>query len=174
MAQTQNLGIYQLPNGNWGYRFTRTVDGKRVNRKGSKDENGKPFTTQRAALQAKAIAELRFDAEQKQKPKRRMTFGEVYAEYCEQGRGGRAYTTIRKQDSLWRNHLEEKFGSRFIDDISVAEVNDYLTQLYYVEGRAYRYVEGFLKMFYLIFGQAYSRNYLDVDTYNKLCVNKAR
>ena len=27
-------------------------------------------------------------------------------------------------------------------------------------------------MFYLIFGQAYSRNYLNVDTYNKLCVNK--
>ena len=27
-------------------------------------------------------------------------------------------------------------------------------------------------MFYLIFGQAYSRNYLDVDTYNKMCVNK--
>jgi len=172
MAQTQNLGIYQLPNGNWGYRFTRTVDGKRVNRKGSKDEAGNPFKTQRAALQAKAIAEMRFEAEQNQKPKRRMTFGEVYAEYCELGRGSKAYTTIRKQDSLWRNHLEEKFGSRFIDSISVAEVNDYLTQLYYVEGRSYRYVEGFLKMFYLIFGQAYSRNYLDVDTYNKLCVNK--
>lgn len=45
-------------------------------------------------------------------------------------------------------------------------------ELYYTEGRAFRYVEGFLKMFYLIFGQAYSRNYLDVDTYNKLCVNK--
>ena len=28
-------------------------------------------------------------------------------------------------------------------------------------------------MFYLFFGQAYSRNYLDVDTYNKLCVNKS-
>lgn len=27
-------------------------------------------------------------------------------------------------------------------------------------------------MFYLIFGQAYSRNYIDVDLYNKLCVNK--
>ena len=44
--------------------------------------------------------------------------------------------------------------------------------LYYNEGRAYKYVEGFLKMFYLIFGQAYSRNYLDVDVYNKLCINK--
>ena len=38
---------------------------------------------------------------------------------------------------------------------------------------AYKYVESFLKMFYLIFGQAYSRDYLDVDTYNKLCLNKS-
>ena len=28
--------------------------------------------------------------------------------------------------------------------------------------------ENFLKMFYLIFGQAYSRNYLSVDDYNRL------
>ena len=62
--------------------------------------------------------------------------------------------------------------ARFIDEISVAEIQDYLSFLYYSEGRAYRYVEAFLKMFYLIFGQAYSRNYLDVDTYNKLCINK--
>ena len=41
-----------------------------------------------------------------------------------------------------------------------------------VDNRAFRYVESFMKMFYLIFGQAYSRNYLDVDTYNNLCVNK--
>ena len=27
-------------------------------------------------------------------------------------------------------------------------------------------------LFYLIFGQAYSRNFLSVDAYNKLCVNK--
>ena len=62
MAQTQNLGISQLPNGNWCYRFTRTVNGKRVNRKGSKDEAGNPLKTKRAAAQAKAIAEMRFDA----------------------------------------------------------------------------------------------------------------
>lgn len=172
MTQTQNLGISQLPNGNWCYRFTRTVDGRRINRKGSKDEAGNPLKTKRAAAQAKAIAEMRFDASLNQKTERRMTFGEVYAEYCEQGRSGKAYSTIKKQESLWRNHLEEKFGSRFVDDISVAEVNDYLSFLYYTEGRAYKYVEGFLKMFYLIFGQAYSRNYLSVDAYNKLCVNK--
>lgn len=172
MTKTKNFGISQLPNGNWCYRFTRTVDGKRVNRKSSKDEAGNPLKTQREAIQAKTIAEMRFDASLLQKPAQRMTFGAVYAEYCEHGRSGKAYSTIRKQDSLWRNHLEEKFALRYVDGISAAEVNDYLSFLYYTEGRAYRYVEGFLKMFYLVFGQAYSRNYLAVDAYNKLCVNK--
>lgn len=74
--------------------------------------------------------------------------------------------------SLWKNHLSKKFGERFIDSISVSEVKDYLNMLYYKENRAYRYVESFLKMFYLLFGQAYSRNYLDVDIYNTFCVNK--
>ena len=39
-------------------------------------------------------------------------------------------------------------------------------------GFSFRYTEGFLKMFYLILGQATSRDCLDVDCYNKLCVNK--
>ena len=49
---------------------------------------------------------------------------------------------------------------------------DYLSELYYIDGLSLSYVESFLKMFYLIFGQAYSRNSLDVDTYNKLCLNE--
>jgi integrase len=172
MSKSQNYGISQLPNGNWCYRFTRTVDGKRVNRKGTKDEAGNLLKTKRAAEQAKSIAEMRFEASLYHKPERRMTFGEVYAEYCERGRSGKAYSTIKKQDSLWNNHLKEQFGGRYVDDIAVAEVNDYLSFLYYTEGRAYKYVESFLKMFYLVFGQAYSRNYLSTDAYNKLCINK--
>ena len=96
----------------------------------------------------------------------------MFAEYCENGRHGKAFGTTRKQDSLWKNHIAKKFGDRYVDDINVSEVHDYLSLLYHQEDRAYTYVEAFLKMFYLIFGQAYSRNYLDVDTYNMLCVNK--
>ena len=33
-------------------------------------------------------------------------------------------------------------------------------------------MESFLKMFYLIFGQAYSRDYMSQQAYNKMCVNK--
>ena len=134
---------------------------------------GKPFKTDKAAYRARETALVKEKECRTHKPKMaRMTFQEVYQEYCEKGRSGKAYTTIRKQDSLWTNHIAARFGKRFIDEVTVAEINDYLEELYYTEGRAYRYVEGFLKMFYLIFGQAYSRNYLVVDEYNKLCVNK--
>lgn len=128
--------------------------------------------SQKAAIRARQLAMMDFEAKLNQPPKRHMTMQEVYEEYQQKGQLGKAYTTIRKQDSLWNNYLREKFGKRFIDGISVAEINDYLADLYYNEGRSYRYVESFLKMFYLIFGQAYSRDYLDVVTYNKLCVNK--
>ena len=97
---------------------------------------------------------------------------EVFEEYCEVGRKEKAYTTKRKQDSLWRNYILDRFGDRYVDEITVAEVNDYLAELYSDYGLAYGYVEAFLKQFYLIFGQAYSRDYLDTDTYNKLCVLK--
>lgn len=107
-----------------------------------------------------------------QKEITRKTVKEVFEEYCEYGRSGKAYTTIKKQDSLWKNHIKDRFGSRYVDDISVAEINDYLAELYYEDNMAYSYTQSFLKMFYLIFGQAYSRDYLSIDKYNKLCVNK--
>lgn len=165
------VGVYQLSSGNWGYRITWNENGKKVNRKGSKDNMGNPLLSakQAAAARTQAMAARKT---KKTKPTVRKTFSDVFNEYCENGRKGKAYQTIRKQDSLWKNHLKERYGNRYIDEVSVAEINDYLALLYYEEDRAYKYVESFLKMFYLIFGQAYSRNYLDVDTYNKLCVNK--
>lgn len=173
MAKSNDTGIYQLPNGRWAYRYIITTNGKRKEVRKAKDEFGKPFTNKKQAIAARksAIKKERTPRALNESLPRK-TVAEVYQEYCEQGRSGKAYNTIRKQDSLWKNHLSKKFGNRFLDEISVAEINDYLDFLYYTEGRAYRYVEAFLKMFYLIFGQAYSRNYLDVDSYNKLCVNK--
>ena len=172
MAEHFNLGVYQLDNGNWAWRFTKTVNGKRINRKGTKDFEGNVLRSQKAAIRARECAMLDFEARINAKPCKHMTMQDVYEEYSEHGMKGKAYSTIRKQNSVWKNHISKKFGARFIDDISVGEVNDYLAELYYVEGRAYAYVEGFLKIFYLLFGQAYSHNYINTETYNKLCVNK--
>ena len=172
MGKQNDAGVFQLESGLWAFRYTFTRDGKRISKQGSKDESGCPLKTKRAAIKARQMAVDNEQNARKPKPTVRKTVAEVYQEYCEKGRSGKAYNTIRKQESLWVNHLCAAFGKRYIDEISAAEVVDYLTELYYNRGLSYRYVESFLKMFYLIFGQAYSRNYLAVDNYNKLCTNK--
>ena len=131
-------GVYQVRNGLWGYRFSIVVDGRRVSRKKTTDQDGNQLKTQRQALKARelAIQEVQTDAKRQRKISRR-TFEDVYREYCDNGRNGKAYTTMKKQDSLWRNHLGRRFGKRFVDDISVAEVNDYLSELYFVDGYSF-------------------------------------
>ncbi len=172
-TKKKETGVYQKENGLWEYRFTVIVDGKKIARKKSTDALGNKLKTKKEAVKAReeALLAVRTERAVKKEVSRR-TIKEVYEEYCEKGRKDRAYQTIRKQDSLWRNHLADRFGQRFVDEVSVAEINDYLGELYFGRGLSYQYTESFLKMFYLIFGQAYSRNYLDVDSYNKLCVNK--
>ena len=176
MKKANDVGVFQLPDGFWGYRFKVMVNGKSVEKKRLTDDNGMKFKNKTAAAKARKLAiHLAENGPQEPTepaPPDRKTVNEIYAEYCEKGRTDKAYGTIRKQDSLWNIHLKSAFGSRYIDEISVAEVKDYLSHLYYEDDLAYRYVESFLKMFYLIFGQAYSRGYLPVDVYNKLCVNK--
>ncbi len=175
MSETGFAGVYQLDNGFYGYRYAIVINGKRKEAKKVRNDLGKPFKTAKQAAKAREIAIVQEQSKALLPQKAKVagkTVEEVYAEYCEKGRSGKAYSTIKKQDSLWNNHLKERFGKRYIDDITVAEIQDYLEELYYVDNRAYSYTESFLKMFYLIFGQAYSRNYIEVDSYNKLCINK--
>lgn len=172
MAKQNDVGVFQLDNGKWAFRYTFTKNGKRSSRRSCKDEFGNPLNTKRAAIKARKCAVEAETLNQPLKPIIHKTVAEVFKEYREKGCSGKAYQTIKKQDSLWKNHIRDKFGKKYVDSITVAEVNDYLTQLYYVDGYAYKYTESFLKMFYLILGQAYSRNYLSIDTYSKLCINK--
>jgi len=172
MAKKNDTGVYQLKNKNWSFRYAIVVDGKRKEVRKAKDEFGNVLKTKTEAIRARNKALEQEREGKKPAPRVRKTIKEVYAEFCENGRTDRAYTTKLKQDSLWENHLKGRFGKQFVDEISVAEVNDYLSELYYLEGYSYQYTESFLKFFYLLFGQAYSRDYLNVDAYNKLCVNK--
>lgn len=173
MSAQNSAGVFKRKDGYWEYRFAVVINGKTVARHKSTDENGNKLMTKREAIRArdKAIVAARSERTIKPPPARR-TVKEVFEEFRSEGRKDRAYQTKRKQDSLWENHLCERFGKKYVDEISSAEVIDYLSKLYYDDHYSFMYVESFLKMFYLIFGQAYSRNYLDVDSYNKLCVNK--
>ena len=117
MAKMDDTGVYQLKGGNWAYRYTITENGRKKDVRKAKDDNGNPFNTKREAIKARLIAIGREQEGNKPKPKDRKTIAEVYAEYCESGRESKAYTTIRKQESLWENHLCARFGKRYVDDI---------------------------------------------------------
>ena len=135
MSKGKDVGVFQLENGNWEFRYVVIVDGKTVSSRKRTDEFGNKLKTKRQAIKAREAALNNLAAaEERKKTVVRKTFEEVFNEYCEKGRSDRAYMTVRKQDSLWRIHLKDRFGSRFIDEISVAEVNDYLAELYYKDG----------------------------------------
>lgn len=173
MPKLDDTGVYQLNNGYWGFRYAIIVNNQRKERKRNVDENGNPYKTKTSAVKArKEMIEKERNSALNSKPITRITVEQIYNEYCETGRASKAYGTIIKQDSLWKNHIKKRYGNRYVDDISCAEICDYLSELYYTDNRAYSYTESFLKMFYLIFGQAYSRNYLNAEQYDKLCKNK--
>ena len=140
MAKREAGSVFQKEDGYWGYRFIVTINGKRIERRGSFDECGNKFRTKHEAYVARelAIVSLRTEKNTKPKPVRRKV-KEVFEEYSATGRKDRAYRTIQKQDSLWENHLRDRFGSRYVDEISSADVIDYLSELYYVDHYAFKY-----------------------------------
>ena len=163
-------GVFQTDDGNFGYRFVVTVNGHQKTRKKVKDENGNPFKTKIQAANARAVDIERTKAGVIDKPVSfpKATVSKVYADYRKNGTTGKAYTTLLKQDSLWENHIKEKFGRRIISKITAAEINDFLSDLYYKEGYSYGYVESFIKFFYLLYGQAFTRGYISADLYARM------
>ena len=152
----------------WGFRIVR--DGKDYRRKG--------FKTKTEAKQARNALELELNNEIENKESVEIpTLLEVYKHYVSHGSAEKREATLKKQDSMWVNHINAVFGSRLVDSIKSGEVNNFLGQLYirgseyngYANGYAYGYVEGFLKFFYLLFGYSRRMDWINREAYNALC-----
>ena len=149
----KDIGVFQLDNGYWAFRIVTEINGKTINIKRRKGIDGIRFKTKTQATKARQEELIRLKNTSPLPKIERKTYSEVFYEYCEKGRLDKAFGTIRKQDSLWKNHIKDLFGDRYVDEVSVAEINDYLSTLYYTDGYAYSYVESFLKVFYLILAE---------------------
>ena len=132
MAKQNDTGVYQKSNGYWEYRFRQKVNGKMVTHKKTTDAQGNKLKTKKEAVAAReeALVAARASSIDAVPALTRRTVKQVFEEFCEHGRKDRAYQTIRKQDSLWENHLCPRFGKQYVDQITTAEVNDYLSELY--------------------------------------------
>ena len=172
MAKNSDVGLKQLPNGNWSCRIFKKINGVQIDTTCRVDERtGEPFTTKTQARNYREykIAMLRNPDNRKTQTKE-VKFSQVWKDYLESDSKGKAPSTVRKHTSLWDNHVKQAFGDRYISGenaVSVQEINNYLRDLYLGTDLTYAYIEGFLRLFYLIYGLAYRRNYIDLETLNK-------
>ena len=173
--------FYDKRGHSWGYRIAR--DGKDIRKQG--------FATKTEAKEAriKALAESQEAVSKRTDEDTSVTMEEIYTHYRDFGSTDKREATLRKQDSLWNNHIKDKFGHRPLISISVGELSQFLSDLYEYgsnhnnprkkelqkdeyEGYAYSYVEGFLKLFYLIYGYARKQFWISRDTYCLMCEDK--
>lgn len=180
MEKTNYTGVYKLDDNRYCYRLNINKKGLKIDTTCRLDENGKPFTTKTAARDAYNKARTEVLQLGKLENKHEYKLEEIYELYLKKGATEKAHATVQKQKSMWENHIGPRFGSRYIKSISVGELNDYLAELYidgddfneHKEGYAYKYVEGFLKFFYLLFGYAYRYDAYDTEHYTKYFVEK--
>jgi len=176
-----NTGIKKLPNGNYEVRIVINRKDLKVNTIRRSDDDGNPFKTQKEARDFRDafIIRAKEHKEEKEVQVRDCTLRDVYEKYMSDGTASKAPATIRKQQSMWENHISRAFGSRLISEITLSDLNNYLEKLYtygdgYTENPnySYKYVEGFLKFFYLLFGRAYADDYLSTERYTKMFLDK--
>lgn len=181
MKKTKTAGVYQLDNGHFCYRLMIDRKNMKIDTTCRRDEKGNPFKTRLAASRALERKRNEVLNNQNNQKKKRKTFAEVYDLYLKNNAKSKANATIEKQKSMWNNHIEKEFGNKYIDDVSIGEINDYLNKLYafgddynnYKNAYSYQYVEGFLKFFYLLINYAYSYDAIDCEKYTKMIINKA-
>ena len=158
----------------WSYRIKMTLpNGEKIDTTCRRNADGLRFKTAEEAYRAKLeherqLKQGKIEANRNNKT----TLANVYEHYMSSAEAkGKAASTIAKQDSMWRQHISDRFGQCNVDEITLTDLQNYLEELYQ-SGYAYKYVEGFLKFFYLLFGYAYRLDLVNYERYLKMFVDK--
>ncbi|MBE6700390.1 MAG: site-specific integrase [Ruminococcaceae bacterium] len=98
---------------------------------------------------------------------KKITFTEVYTEFIEnEAPATRAYATIVRYKSLYKNHYAERFGSFYMYQINANMISDFLN-----EKRTYlseEFVKGLYKFLKVLFGYAHKRQYIKKDIFREI------
>lgn len=156
----KDTGITQLKNGNWQYRIKiKLPNGTQIDTTCRLDEDGEPFRTKTAAVNARMAKLVAIKTDKQLQTKKSCTFNEVWAYYKKNDALGQAPSTQIKHDSVWRNHFAAEFGHRDMNSVTISEIDNFLIRKYNTpnakgEYLSYAYLESFIKLFYLLYGIA--------------------
>lgn len=89
---------------------------------------------------------------------KKITFQEVYTEFIEnEAPATRAYATIVRYKSLYRNHFANRFDSFYMYQIGANSIDDFINEK--MTKYSEEYVKGLYKFLKVLFGYAYKRKY---------------
>lgn len=146
----------------WSYRIDfGKLDGKR-----KQIEKG-GYKTKKEADKALADALYQINNFGEFVENQKITFSEVYDEFiATEAQATRAYATIKRYNSLYRNHYKEIFGGLFVYQISVNKVNEFFNEkrLKYSD----EYVKGLYKTLKVIISFAYKKKYVKKNIFDEV------
>lgn len=174
MAKINDTGLYQNKNGTWYYRIKMAADakGNPVDVKKSRDDNGQPFKTKSACKLArdKKLAEIQNKGIEK-RDNYPLTLQDMWDVFLAKEAAKKAKSTVAKHSSIWKNYIKDRYGKKKLKDISVSNMEAILVEMYN-SGLQYSYVEGVLKVFYLLYGIAYREHAIDPALYTRMFLEK--
>ena len=98
---------------------------------------------------------------------KKITFQEVYKEFIEtEAPATRAYATIVRYKSLYKNHFADRFDSFYMYQITANSINDFINEK--MTKYSEEYVKGLYKLLKVLFGYAYKRKYTKKDIFEEV------
>ena len=119
------------------------------------------FNTQAEARQARAnlLAEYNENPQTALKSQKKMTVEQVYDEFMyKQVTKDREWSTVRGYESIYRAQIQPKWGNRYINTITSAELTDYLFSL--APNYSQHYIKGIHTFLFSIWKYAEDRLYI--------------
>ena len=146
----------------WSYRIELgVVDGKRS----QVEKSG--FKTRKEADKALNDALYMYNNTGDYIENKKITFSEVYTEFIEkEAPATRAYATIVRYKSLYRNHYHERFGAYYMFQINANMIHDFLHEKQLTLSE--EFVKGLYKFLKVLFGYAHKRQYTKKDIFTEV------
>lgn len=126
----------------------------------------KTIAEARTALAAKKLEVLQ-NPESVLVKDRPITLSEVYKEFIvKYASHDREQSTIRRYDTLFRNHLEPKWGNRQISTIQATEISEYLFSM--TATHSYAYLMSLHKFIGVLWEYAFKHKYMRIDNFRDI------
>lgn len=142
-------GSVRLKGKTWSYRIDLgKVDGKR------KQVEKSGYKTEREAVKAMNDVIYHYNHTGEYLENQKFTFQQNFEQFiAEEAPATRAYATIQKYESLYRNHLKEEFGPNYLYQISPNRIREFLN------AKSLEYSAEYLKSIYKVFNVLFAYAY---------------